>query len=235
MEPGYVSKMAAEFRALFLLQRWAGLRILDALVLPRSGIVGNRLSLVTIKTGAVINDRVLPDEVVEALAALSPDRSGFKKAYFFWREGIALDSLTSIWTKSIKGMNAYLQLEDDLGERFAFKSHMLRDTCAVELLLQGFRLDQVSFFLTHTSPSVTEKHYTRWVNCQADFEPLSGLLSRWPPRVSGKTVLIIVSWARHPCPRQAVCKTKPTGCTCPFRTGMAGSASSLKPTSRLLP
>jgi site-specific recombinase XerD len=33
---GYVYEKAAEFRALFLLQRWAGLRILDALVLRRS-------------------------------------------------------------------------------------------------------------------------------------------------------------------------------------------------------
>lgn len=80
-EPGYWSEMAAEFRALFLLQRWAGQRILDALVLRRSGLVGNRLSLVTIKTHAVINGRVVPDEVVEALAAISPDRSGFKKGF----------------------------------------------------------------------------------------------------------------------------------------------------------
>ena len=167
-QPGYRSKMAAEFRALFLLQRWAGLRILDALVLRRSGLVGNRLSLVTIKTGAVINGRVVPDEVVEALAALSPDRSGFKKRFFFLREGIAQDSLTSIWTKSIKEMNAYLRLEDEDGKLFAFKSHMLRDTCAVQQLVAGMGIDQVSHYLTHKSISVTQKHYTKWVQSRLE-------------------------------------------------------------------
>jgi integrase/recombinase XerD len=167
-EPGYASEMAAEFRALFLLQRWAGLRILDALVLPRSGLVGNRLNLVTIKTKAVINGRVVPDDVVEALAALSPNRSGFKKPFFFWREGIALNSLTSIWTKNIKGMNAYLRLEDEDGELFAFKSHMLRDTCAIYQMLAGMKIDQVSKFLTHNSTAVTEKHYLRWVKARLE-------------------------------------------------------------------
>ncbi len=162
-EPGYVSEMAAEFRALFLLQHWAGLRILDAFVLSRNGLVGNRLSLVTIKTGAVIKDQFLPDFVAEELAALSPDRPGFKKSYFFWREGIAQKSLTSVWTKSIKRMNAFLQLKDDDGKPFEFKSHMLRDTYAVELLLHNVPLDEVSLFLTHESTVVTEKHYTRWV------------------------------------------------------------------------
>jgi len=186
-EPGYVRAMAAEFRALFLLQRWAGLRILDALVLPRSGLIGNRISLTTIKTGAVINGRVLPDYVAEELAALSRERKGFKKAYFFWREGIAQASLTSVWTKSIMRMNAFLHLIDDREEPMLFHSHMLRDTCAVELLLRGVLLDQVSKFLTHESTRVTEKHYTPWVSRRLEKLEIDYVAAM---RASGVTVSI---------------------------------------------
>jgi integrase len=44
---GFVGGCANELRALFLLQRWAGLRILDCLLLPRTGLLGNRLNLKT--------------------------------------------------------------------------------------------------------------------------------------------------------------------------------------------
>jgi site-specific recombinase XerD len=66
---GEAREFAKELRALFLTQRWAGLRILDVRMLPRTALVGNRLSLTTKKTGAKIENRTLPESVVEALQA----------------------------------------------------------------------------------------------------------------------------------------------------------------------
>jgi integrase/recombinase XerD len=40
---------------------------------------------------------------------------------------------------------------------------MLRDTFAVELLLAGVAIEDVSRLLTHTSIEVTQKYYARWV------------------------------------------------------------------------
>jgi integrase len=40
---------------------------------------------------------------------------------------------------------------------------MLRDTFAVENLLTGMPIDQVSMLLGHSSVKVTEKHYSPWV------------------------------------------------------------------------
>ena len=40
---------------------------------------------------------------------------------------------------------------------------MLRDTFAVEMLLAGVPLEDVSKLLTHKSVRITEKYYARWV------------------------------------------------------------------------
>lgn len=43
---------------------------------------------------------------------------------------------------------------------------MFRDTFAVELLLAGVPLDQVSLLLAHSSIKVTEKHYAPFVKAR---------------------------------------------------------------------
>src|SRR5437879_11069207 len=41
--------------------------------------------------------------------------------------------------------------------------HMLRDTFAVEYLLAGMPLEEVSRLLGHSSVLITQKHYAPWV------------------------------------------------------------------------
>jgi integrase/recombinase XerD len=43
---------------------------------------------------------------------------------------------------------------------------MFRDTFAVELLLAGVPLDQVSLLLGHSSVKITEKHYAPFVKAR---------------------------------------------------------------------
>jgi len=45
-------------------------------------------------------------------------------------------------------------------------AHMLRDTFAVEMLLAGVPLEQVSKLLGHFSVKTTEKHYALWVKAR---------------------------------------------------------------------
>jgi integrase/recombinase XerD len=45
---------------------------------------------------------------------------------------------------------------------------MLRDTFAVEMLLAGVPLDQVSILLGHKSVKITEKHYSPWVKARQE-------------------------------------------------------------------
>lgn len=43
---------------------------------------------------------------------------------------------------------------------------MFRDTFAVELLLAGVPIDQVSLLLAHSSVKITEKHYAPFVKAR---------------------------------------------------------------------
>ena len=45
---------------------------------------------------------------------------------------------------------------------------MLRDTCAVENLLAGIPIDQVSVLLGHASVKTTERHYAPWVRARQE-------------------------------------------------------------------
>jgi integrase len=46
--------------------------------------------------------------------------------------------------------------------------HRFRDTFAVELLLAGVPIDQVSILLGHASVKVTERHYSPWVKARQE-------------------------------------------------------------------
>jgi len=163
---GETKEYGLELKALFLLQRWAGLRILDCLMLPRTGLVANRLSLVTKKTGAKIENRTVPPCVVDALGKLSPDRPGFRSDYFFWREGRKWETLSTQYGIMIQKLNPYLNFIGEDGQPLRFHSHMLRDTYAIELLLAFVALEHVSKLLTHTSVQTTERHYAPWVKAR---------------------------------------------------------------------
>ncbi len=45
---------------------------------------------------------------------------------------------------------------------------MFRDTFAIELLLAGVPIDQVSILLGHSSIKITEKHYSPWVKARQE-------------------------------------------------------------------
>jgi integrase/recombinase XerD len=57
---------------------------------------------------------------------------------------------------------------------------MLRDTFAVELLLAGVALEEVSLLLGHKSVKITERHYAPWVKARQ--EKLSESVKKsWAP------------------------------------------------------
>jgi len=60
-------------------------------------------------------------------------------------------------------LNQYLNFIDDNGDDngnpLRFRSHMLRDTFAVEMLLAGVSIENVSKLMGHKSVRTTEKYY----------------------------------------------------------------------------
>jgi integrase len=146
---------STKMRALMLVMRYAGLRISDAVSLKRSALKGNRVFLRQAKTGTHVWVPIPPD-VVKALKALPKDGD-----YFFWSGRGALKSALEDCRRS------FVSLSELAGIKNAH-FHRFRDTFAVELLLAGVPIDQVSILLGHASVKVTERHYSPWVKARQE-------------------------------------------------------------------
>ena len=150
-----------ELRALVELMRWSGLRISDALTVAKNRIIGNRFTLRTVKNGTKLTV-ILPDHVVAALNAL-PQRPTIDPRYFFWSGKSEVKSLTGQWQRKLSRLNRYVSMLDYEGRPLQFHSHQLRDTFAVEHLLAGTSMQDLSKMLGHKTLRVTEKYYAPWV------------------------------------------------------------------------
>ncbi len=143
-------------RALILLLRHSGLRIMDAVCLEKSRVVGDRLFLYTQKTGTPVR-LPLPPHVLKALK----DAPNENPDYFFWNGRSLKTSAVKIWERTLSRVFEMAKLENAHAHRF-------RDTFAVDLLLAGVPIDQVSILLGHSSVRITEKHYSPWVKARQE-------------------------------------------------------------------
>ena len=89
--------------------------------------------------------------------------------YFFWSRRSKRKSEVSNWIKIFGKILATAtekhpkHFRDGDGQPKPAHLHMLRDTFAVEYLLAGMPLDEVSRLLGHSSVLITQKHYAPWV------------------------------------------------------------------------
>ncbi len=149
-------KNAVRLRALTLLLRYSGLRATGAVTLSKHRIQNGVLVLVlrTAKTGTDVRIP-LPQTALDALAEIKTDH------YYFWSgRGTKKSSLGDY-------QRAYKKLYE-LAKVVNGHMHRWRDTFAVELLLAGVPLEQVSVLLGHQSTKVTEKHYSPWVKARQE-------------------------------------------------------------------
>jgi integrase len=151
-------------RALVLLMRWSGLAIKDAVTLERTRIddSGN-VFLYRAKTGVPVYVP-LPPSVYNLLKSLPSDNP----RYFFWSGNGDPETCKRGWTRALARLFKLANLQAPDGDKKRCHSHMFRDTFAVELLLAGVPIDQVSLLLGHSSVKVTEKHYAPFVKARQE-------------------------------------------------------------------
>ncbi len=154
--PGHANKSwGARLKALTLLLRYSGLRIADAVTLPKHSISDGVLTLRTAKTGTDV--RVpLPARCIVALNNLPAST-----AFYFWSGKSTKKSCVGDYQRAFKKLYKLAGVSGG-------KAHRLRDTFSVELLLKGVPLADVSALLGHTSTKITEKHYAPWVKARQD-------------------------------------------------------------------
>lgn len=151
-------------RALVLLMRWSGLSIKDAVTLERSRVnQKGSLLLHRAKTGVPVYIP-LPPDVLEALRTLPSDNP----RYFFWSGNGDPKSAVKSYQRSFWKLFKLAEITHVDGTPKRCHPHMLRDTFAVELLLAGVPIDQVSILLAHSSVKITEKHYAPWVKARQE-------------------------------------------------------------------
>lgn len=140
----------ARLRAFVLVLRWSGLRISDVADLTWDRLDGRRLRLYTQKTGTLVSVP-LPDVAITALHVIQTG------GLYVFRTGKGkVRSAVSSWERTLAKLFTLAQVDGGHAHRF-------RDTFAVELLLKGVDLVDVSILLGHASVKVTEKHYSAWV------------------------------------------------------------------------
>jgi integrase len=149
-------------RALILLMRWSGLAITDAVTLERERLSdGGNLFLYRAKTGVPVYVPLPPE--VHALLRSLPSANPH---YFFWSGNGDRETAKRGWVRSLALLFKNAALKNPDGTLKRCHSHMFRDTFAVELLLAGVPIDQVSLLLGHSSVKVTEKHYAPFVKAR---------------------------------------------------------------------
>lgn len=151
-------------RTLTLLMRWSGLRIGDAVTLERSRLQGDNLMLYQAKTGTPVFVP-LPIFLVEELGKL-PSGPRPNPRYFFWSGNGLPKSAVADWQRSYRRLFSLADIRKPDGQRKRCYPHMFRDTFAVELLLAGVPMDQVSLLLGHTSVRITERSYAPFVKAR---------------------------------------------------------------------
>ena len=147
--------------ALILLMRWSGLSILDAVTLERRRLDGDRLLLYRHKTKVPVYVPLPP--IVTTLLDSLPNSN---PRYFSWSGNGDPHTAKKGWQRSLRRLFRDLNLTSKDGLPKRCHPHMFRDTFAVELLLAGVPLDQVSLLLGHNSIKVTEKHYAPFVKAR---------------------------------------------------------------------
>lgn len=136
-------------QALILLLRYSGLSIVDATTLNRSAVQDTgELVLRRAKSGELVTV-LLPPEALTALDAL-PHRP-----HYFWTGQSRPVTAAKYWRRRLNKIAAAAGVE-------GYHAHRLRDTFAVELLLAGVAMHDVSTLLGHSSVQTTERYYAPW-------------------------------------------------------------------------
>ncbi|MGC2743715.1 MAG: tyrosine-type recombinase/integrase [Candidatus Angelobacter sp.] len=167
---------ALRLRALTLLMRWSGLSILDAVTLAGDRLSQNeenddQIFLYRAKTNVPVYVVIPPDvaKLLRSLPNINPN-------YFFWSGNGDPRSAAKAFQRSYWKLFKLAKICQPDGTGKRCHPHMFRDTFAVELLLAGNPIDQVSLLLGHSSVKITERHYAPF--CKARQLQLTAAVKR---------------------------------------------------------
>lgn len=177
-QPGHGATRTTEggdrIRAVMELMRWTGLRIGDAVTLEKRCLTNDpatNIASVIVrqkKTGEPVYCPIPPQVEKLLLSVPASQKGNTNDTWFFWTGRGKVKTLTSNWERSFMRLFrlAGFCCGKDTGPGKRAFPHMFRDTFAVETLLGGASLFQVSELLGHTSVKTTQDSYMPWVRAR---------------------------------------------------------------------
>ena len=141
----------ARAHCLVLTLRYTGLRISDVVRLGPDRIIGNRLLVRMAKTGNPVMLK-LPEFLLARLRAL-PLYPGER---YFASDTSRLGTATGNARRTLRKVSKLASIRSAHPHRF-------RDSLAIDLLIRGIPIEDVSEILGHRDVKITLKHYANWI------------------------------------------------------------------------
>jgi integrase len=143
--------IARQTEAFVLVQRYTGLDVSTTMTLPKAHVRGNQILTYRLKNGSEVWT-VVPHWVIAKLQAAPHDSS----AYFFWSGVGHPHTRASKWFSRLRKLLNLAGLPHRT-------PHNFRHHFAVEHLLRGTPIEDVSRLLGHNDISITMRSYAAWI------------------------------------------------------------------------
>jgi integrase/recombinase XerD len=148
-------------RALLLFMRWTGLSIIDCIRFEKHRLSKNGDGVWSVLLRRMKNGNpvfvAIPPQVAEAVLEIP----GLSVEYYFWSGNGKPQTAVRGWRRSLAKVFKAAKIKRN-NKLIRCHPHMLRHTFAIEKLLAGASLEDVSLLLAHRSVKVTERHYLKF-------------------------------------------------------------------------
>jgi integrase len=141
---------------------------------PARNLDGNVLSYRRHKNRTKRNNPVaiveLYPEVAKRLGSIPAELGSSAEQPFRFPDS-TLDQNCELWRKRFQKLCAFAgvkEIETEIGERRKPHPHMLRDTCAIDAITHGTKLENVAKMLGHATTDMTQRSYLFWIQKRLD-------------------------------------------------------------------
>jgi integrase len=170
-----VANYAVRLRAFIEAGRWGGMAVRDiVLFTPARNLDGNVLSYRRHKNRTKTSNPVaiveLYPEVAKRLRSI-PGEVGSSAEQPFRFPDSTLDQNCQLWRQRFQKLCVFAgvkEIETEIGERRKPHPHMLRDTCAIDAITHGTKLENVAKMLGHATTDMTQRSYLFWIQKRLD-------------------------------------------------------------------
>jgi integrase len=170
-----ITNYAARLRAFIEAGRWAGMAVRDIVLFsPARALEGNVLAYRRHKNRRQKNSPVavieLYPDVAKRLGSIPAEMGSSAEQPFRFQDSTP-DQNCELWRQRFQKLCAFAgikEIETEIGERRKPHPHMLRDTCAIDAITHGTKLENVAKMLGHATTDMTQRSYLYWIQKRLD-------------------------------------------------------------------